>query len=861
MSEERKSSVVDLTAKIGQQPSSQGRKLCIAVGESVTSNRVKNKKVTWDTFLERLQNPTQTSETFAEYMALPPADQDKIKDVGYFVFGHYNNGIRKKANLHFRDAIVLDLDHCDEDWDFDLPLAFSGMCFAIYSTHKHHPDSPRLRQIIPLTRRVTPDEYEAIARKLATRYDIEVYDKTTFQFSRAMHWPSHAEDGEYVVDSFDGKWLDPQEILDEYTDWRDISEWPRHKDLEGLHVNNENLQVEDPRTKDGWIGAFCRRYSITEALETFLPDTYHWETEDRLSYMGGTTANGAVVYEDLHLYSHHESDPCSGRLVNAFDLVRLHLYGDLDEKSGSNTPVHKLPSQTAMAKYIDENLPEVKTELSQELARQAQVEFEDAPHDGKDLVPTHGDQAETQSETQSEGDEDVSQDGTVVATANISVPLAALPTQPPPDNWQSKLLVDQHGSFKKELANVVLILMYDVTWGQNIRYNEFARAHVVTKSLPQHEVKGAYHLVNGDLFTDRDAIQFKLFLERSYKMPNISKDMIFDAVEIVGSRNKFHPINAYLDALPAWDGTPRLDSLLIDYLGVEDTEYTRTVTRKFLVAAIDRIKNPGEKFDHMLVLEGSQGLGKSRFLKALAKNESWFSEGVGNDLGDRATENMASKWIIEMPEGEGIIGHRNSVDLIKAFLSRTSDRMRPAYGRVSQDFPRQCVFAMTTNRGQYLLDDTGHRRYWPVLCRAKRVDLDAVKRNLDQVWAETLYRWTQGETVYLSPRLETQAQKIQEQRELDDGLVGRIEGWLETPINSEFSTDGRIELRTITCVREVWVSCFNEPESKLSRTWSNRILAALKKVDGWNYRADKVISFPGLGRQRAFVKEGSFDDT
>lgn len=838
------------------------RLLDIAEGQTVTSHTVTNSKISWDAFVKRLENPVITKETYAQYMSATPAEQDRIKDVGYFVFGHYTGGVRKKKNIHFRDAIALDLDHLTPDWDFDIPFVYEPYTYAIYSTHKHSSQAPRLRLVFPLSRRVTAEEYEAIARKLADKYDIEAYDKTTFQFSRVMHWPSHATDGDYLWRHNDAQWVDPNKILAEYADPGDISSWPRHAGAE-TRVSLEN--APDPRAKPGWVGAFCRVYSVRDAMDKFLPDTYTETTDDRFSYNHGSTTNGAVLYDDdTYLYSHHESDPCSGKLVNAFDLVRLHLYGNLDAKAGADTPVHRLPSYTAIISFLEQNEPEVRAEVARENVRHAvENDFDDETHVGYDR-PLLGadDMSDLFDEPSSQGvsvsdTRRLSHDATV---SSMTVPSARLETTAAlsPVGWEQNLQLDQHGNFRKTLSNVILILTHDVMWGHNVRLNEFSRSYVVTRPTTHHKIIGEDARVNGDPFTDKDISQIKHYLEQVYDMVNVPREMIFDAVKNVAPKFAFHPVLKYLDALPQWDGTPRLDTVLIDYLGATDNDYTRAVTRKTFCGAINRVKFPGCQWQYLLVLEGVQGIGKSRFVQTLAKNPTWFRDGLGKDLGKGAAENMAGAWIAELPEGEGIV-HRENVDDIKAFLTRAVDTFRPAYGIVSERFPRQCVFIMTTNRDQYLLDETGHRRFWPVRCNATVVDHAKLEQNIDQIWAEALHRWQQKEPLFLDPALEKKANEVQRLREVDDGLTGRIQAWLEEPIqDGEFIDETQPQqFRTHTCIREVWGQCFGEPESRLTRIWSNRILAAMKKLDGWEYRPDKIKTYEGYGRQKSFVKKGS----
>jgi len=829
------SNVTSLTSRRNPAPS-KDRTLSLAVGKTVGNNWVQNKTVTWSTFMDKLTRPTITPETFAEYLAFEPSKQDATKDVGYFVFGHYTGTTRSKSNLPYVDAIVLDLDHCDPDWEFDMDIAFDGIKYALYSTHKHGPAAPRLRQVFPLTRRVTPEEYGAIARALAARYDIEVYDKTTFQYSRVMHWPSHAVDGDYICKETDGKWLDPQELLDEYQDWQDQRQWPTHASVTELH--SPQKKISDPCEKAGWVGAFCRMYPISRVVDELIEGVYSWTTDTRMTFNGGTTSNGARVYEDKHVYSEHESDPCSGRLVNAFDLVRLHLYGHLDIDARTDTPISKLESYKAFVAEIESNpeFADVKIDMITDTAQRGAYEFDDetdGADDGSSKPPVGG---------------------------TVRVPHAALTGMSSPPGWESKLAVDQNGNVMKTQTNLELILKFDPVWGFNIRRNDFAGSIVVTRSLPHHEVKSSYHKVNGDLFTERDLSQLKSYLEKRYSMRNMQAQTIQDALEVVGTEFSFHPVLNYFSCLPAWDGVPRVETLLHDYLGAADTPLNRAMVRKTLCGAVNRIHNPGSKWDHLLIIEGKQGLRKGMFLSTLAKNDSWFCEGLGADLGTTAVENMQSKWLIELPEGEGVLGtKRSTVDAVKGFITKRSDRMRLKYTRFAQDFSRQCIFIATTNRYEYLQDDTGNRRFWPVRCALKgRVDIDLLAKNVDQVWAEAMMMWKNKEQLWLDDPMEAALSDEHTAREVDDGMAGKIEAWLDEPIEHEFdSEDGGDTYREAVCITQIAVECLGYKENNLNRWQRDQITIALKQLQGWDWRPDKRVIVEGYGRQKVAVRIGA----
>ena len=269
----------------------------IATGRSRKETNWRNKEFTWSELIKKVSVTHRTAETHSEYVTAKKTRQDEIKDIGGFVGGYLSTGRRKSGNVLHRQLITLDLDYAKPGFWDDFTLLY-GNAALVYSTHKHAPDSPRLRLIVPLDRPVYADEYEAIARKLAGSIDIELFDPTTFQPERLMYWPSTSKDGEYIFEYQDGEWLNADEILSSYYDWKDSSEWPVSSKVDKLVQRSINKQG-DPLEKPGVIGAFCRTYTVTEVLEIFLADVYEpCAVENRYTYKEGSTAAGLIVYED-----------------------------------------------------------------------------------------------------------------------------------------------------------------------------------------------------------------------------------------------------------------------------------------------------------------------------------------------------------------------------------------------------------------------------------------------------------------------------------------------------------------------------------------------------------------------------------
>jgi predicted P-loop ATPase len=768
----------------------------------------------WSALLEKLSTTTRTRETLAEYDKLPKGQQDAIKDVGGFVGGTLKGGRRLAVNTVWRQIITLDADFADDTFQILVDLALGSCAYAIYSTHKHRSTKPRLRLVIVLNRPVTPDEYQAIARRLAADIGIDLFDDTTYQPHRLMYWPSTPADGEFVFEYQDGPWLDADAVLARYPDWQDSSYWP-----ESSRANKERKHLADkqgdPLTKPGIIGAFCRTYSIVEVLDTMLADAYEpCAMEGRYTYKAGSTTAGLIVYEDKFAYSHHGTDPISGKLVNAFDLVRLHKFGSLDEEVAPSTSAGKLPSYKAMADFATKD-DAVKRTIGEERLAEA----------GKDFA--NG------------------------------------------EDWLTHLEVDKRGNYQFTPQNAILILQHDPNLAGKISKDNFAHRIVITDDLPWRKRE------QGEFWNDDDEACLYNYFSKVYGITG--QRIISNALKEVLMQNQFHPVRDYLSGL-WWDGEPRIDRLFIDYLGAEDTAYTRTVTRKMLVAAVARVSCPGVKFDEMLVLVGRQGAGKSYILQKLGKE--WFSDSLTTVQGKEAYEILQGTWIVEMGELSAL--KKAEVEAIKQFLSKRVDKFRVSYGHYANNYPRQCVFFGSTNREEFLRDVTGNRRFWPVKTemqeRTKNLFNDLTDYEIDQVWAEAAAAWQDGETLYLDAGVAFEALKVQELHMEESDKFGQVQEYLsrKLPIDWEDmdigqrrqylyggdfgeAPEGETE-RTKVCVMEVWVECFNGNPATFDMQRSREIKDILHRMPGWG-RYEKgtgKIRFGKIyGPQRAFVKENS----
>jgi len=795
-------------------------KLQIATAKSRKETTWKNTTITWQELVDKLSKTHYTHETVEQYARMKKDEQDQIKDVGGFVGGHLREGKRRNGYVVSRSIITLDVDFATPDlWEYIELITDYAM--LAYSTHKHRPDKPRYRLIIPLKEPVSAEAYEAIARKIADNIGMDYFDDTTYQPTRLMYWPSTSKDGEYFYRVIDAPILDPNKILDQYEDWRDTSYWPESSRAAATRKRTADKQ-EDPLEKPGLIGAFCRTYTIQEAIETFLPDVYvECLTPGRYTYTGGTTAAGLVVYDDKFAYSNHASDPISGQLCNAFDLVRIHKFGELDIDAKEDTPVNKLPSWQKMMELII-NDEETKKTIGLERLEIAAQEFGDVTEAATD-----------------EADND----------------------------WITKLETDKSGRYTETIDNMLIILRNDPNLKNMVAKNLFnQRIEVKAKSTPWRR--------SGEFWSDTDDAGLRHYIEKVYGLQGRQK--LIDAFNLIAEEHAYHPVRDYLNSLK-WDGVKRLEKLFVEYLGSEDSEYTRTITRKTLVAAVARIFNPGCKFDQMLTLVGKQGIGKSYIIKKLAG--PWFSDSLPDLKGKEAYEALDGVWIMEM--GELAALRKSEREAIKSYISKQEDIYRRAFARNVSVNKRQCIFIGTTNDREFLNDPTGGRRFWVLDTdpekRVKTVWDDLTQEIVDQIWAEAVYYFRQGENIMeLPPEVQKRAIELQEEHSQHNTYIGLIQEFLDIPIPKEgwddmtlyekrqwvqaaddFRNGGQeLVYRNKVCAAEVWNEMLGKDLASMKYVDARQINEALDTLKDWE-KIRYPIKFSGYGNQRGYKKKGT----
>jgi putative DNA primase/helicase len=374
------------------------------------------------------------------------------------------------------------------------------------------------------------------------------------------------------------------------------------------------------------------------------------------------------------------------------------------------------------------------------------------------------------------------------------------------DGYKSIWLCNASGSPRAILSNVLDTLRFDSALVGLIGWDAFACRPVLMKEPPW-----ASKIQPGAEWPAEFDVLLAVYLQRAGLM--VGTSLVMEAVGAIAHENSFHPVRDYLGALK-WDGDRRLDVLMTEYFGAGPSEFVIQAAKKWLIGAVARIFQPGCKVDTMLILEGRQGVGKSTALAVLAGE--WFTDTLGDIEKKEAVEQIQGKWIVEVAELDSLSKAEESK--IKQFLSCSSDRYRPAYGRRALDAPRQCVFAGTTNGEAYLKDYTGGRRFWPVKCGV--VDVERLRRDRDQIWAEAVAEYLDGAAWWLSEEMEVDAKAEQATRRQEDSWTPLIESWLLKRVDRLITTNDVLQI------------CLEKHKSTCTRADQMRVGTCLRAL-GW----------------------------
>jgi hypothetical protein len=344
---------------------------------------------------------------------------------------------------------------------------------------------------------------------------------------------------------------------------------------------------------------------------------------------------------------------------------------------------------------------------------------------------------------------------------------------PRPVDYGPMLICGDRGA-KAIAANVATVLSFDPDWDGVLGFDTFkGRTHCLRVAPMREQDTPTDPAATIGEWTEPHTTRLRTwFSEQPHLGFEPSKDAANAAIDLVARRNEFHPVRDYLNGL-RWDGVARIDRWLIDYVGAtaQPERYITAIGPKFLISAVARVMAPGSKVDTIPIFEGPQGKLKSSMLRALAVNPEWFTDSQIEMDSKDGPQNIVGVWIVELGELHAL--NRSEMTAVKAFASRAVDRYRPSYGTRAADFPRQCVFAGTTNEDKYLSDTTGNRRFWPVACG--EIKLAELAKDRDQLWAEALVRYRAGAQWWLTGEEQAAAAEQQTEREAADTWEERIE--------------------------------------------------------------------------------------
>jgi hypothetical protein len=752
------------------------KELSIATATNRFATKWINKTILISGMVQKLTTTTRTHETSDEYAAMPKDDRDAIKDVGAFVGGTLKGGRRRKVDVANRHLITLDIDYAARATKDKIKKALSNMCFTIYSTHTHTPEKPRYRLIIYPDRVMLSDEYQAVSRRMAEHIDIEVFDGTSYDTNRLFYWPSTSSDGEFVAYHHDAPFLPINTILAEYG------------------------------ADDAWrdVSLWPRSSKETKAIDRLLKKQVDPRTKQNIigAFCRTVSIRNAIERWLRDVYKKEGSDrytyiPGSGaKGLVIYNDVFAYSNHDTDPCSGQTcnafdlVRIHKFGHLDSDADF---GTPSMKLPSYREMIEWAHdVEGVRIDLIKNNLVTVDISDFDDFDKDEGEGE----------------------------GKWIERLQVTEGGIIKTSFFNAVQILRNDPGIKDQMRLNLFSEQ--VEHSDTSYD------------WSDQDSLKIREYIGGKYSV-DFPAVKIIDAIEYQASMSAYHPVRDYLESL-AWDGKLRIADLFIRYFGCSDNEYVRDATLCWFTAAVYRVYEPGYKFDTSLVLSGAQGIGKTFFLREIGKTK-WYGELSSFDP-KIAIEEITGKWIVEISELSAT--NKQELEQQKSFLSACSTRVRMAYARYAKEFRRQCIFMGTTNMSEYLKDSTGNRRWWPLDATTDQIiDIDALRADVDQIWAEAYHLYKEGRSVILTDVAAKIAADAQEDKQEIDEWTGVIESWLaeETYPDRYDQKKGSFEqgdkiLRDKVCIPEIWddcleIKCLPRPADK------RRIGQILNNMKGW----------------------------
>lgn len=753
---------------------------------------------------------------------------------------------RRGAHVESFDVVAFDVDHLNEA-DFNAFCGrFDTVDCLIYSTHSHRePDNYSVRVVCLLSRRLLARDYLAFWHAVVRRYELPA-DPKAKDMSRLFFTPRSPRGASRINVRNEGALLDVDSFL---LDQMKFSMQRREQAM----VEAQAAPPPEPGEVD--------LKDLRKFLQRYRPDDD--SNGEKREMVRRVLTGEPLADKPGHDTVKFDGPPIYGRDDAVFRVA--HIVGwrmPLDTPFEAAWEILR-PSVAAMPQYEGDNedLDFWKAKAKVNYEKAAQAKLSEAASTNK-LVAVAQSRATTKNPIgtpRSPPEPSKSQQPGSDPSEGFQSPPGPSEDLSGPDDWMLRLTtttIKGGGVVVDQLvANAILVLENHPAWKGVLRFDEVTKSvECIGGPLPEQDRAPSQLLTAIESWLQASDLRFKLHAS-----------VVQAAVFHVARRNSFDPVRDYLFGV-RWDGVVRLPTWLETYCrariaddsGMDITRYVRDVGTKWFVAAAARGLSPGCKVDNVLVLEGEQGIGKSRLLNVLGGE--WFTDSHLN-LTDKDTKLLAAQsWIMELAELSAM--RKTESESQKAFFSQREDRFRPPYGRVIEAFLRRCVFVGTTNDDEYLLDVTGNRRIWPIYCEV--IDIDAVARDRDQLWAEAVVRFQNGERHWFEKHESDELEDITDQRLRAGGLIDAILEWWATMESKNRPT--------VFSLLDVATEALGLPKHQIE-TQRKSIGQALKRsgfivkktsvsgVKCWRYHATKEqLGLPSvksrLGRRLAVIAGG-----
>lgn len=809
----------------------------------------------------------RTREKYSEYTSADKMTKLNIKDVGGFIGGETEGNKRINGIRITRQLLTLDIDTRSPNVLDYIKRNVHFYCI-VHTTHSHNPDENRYRIIAPLSREVNADEYEALGRRIA--YSIEntkseswkgLFDETTFQANRLMFFPSVSADGEYICELLNLDMLaeeqpiiDVDEVLSQYLDKNDIYEWFKPEKVDTEQIGKNTLQNKNPLKAKGMVGAFNRTYSISQAIKKFLPHVYTKERNGRYTYTGGDSHGGGMILNnDTIFYSHHGTDPANLYYRSAFDLVRIHLFGNYDnqftpEKELEEKFLERTDSFKRMIEFC-RSIPEVVEHSDSNISLRNKLERQEA------YIDEHfTDMEEEKPAKEKEEVED--------------------------NSWLVKL-----DGIKSQMAKLDIIFSKDRTVG-NLFYFDTFRDNICFNRKPHWHRQ----FKEGMALTDKDMAHIRAHLDKVYDIRG--ERQIDDAIVVEADKIQKNKVIDWFDSL-VWDKKPRLETFFNEFFKVPLNPFTRVAFKHWLVGAVSRIYEAGAPMDLLLIIKGKQGIGKSLFFKRLATPD--FSKPGDHLYSDTkidfnkakdSYEQLEGIWIYEWKELAGM--NMSDQESIKAFVDKTEDKFRRSYGRRNVEIKRRVAFGGSTNDSAPLRDRTGNRRFLVMDSGLEQNECyikDKTKftqEYRDQLIAEAIELYHSGYDIFEWTEEQLRWwERSNESNLAENDFMGRISSYLEMKRPKSWYSmsveqmkhymqkydfdknengdvmydDEDLEIATKTCIPELWQIALGQRDLTINRYQRDLIYQSIERL-GWKVNKTKQARFGVFGHQRPITMSG-----